>query len=511
MRDAVSTGEALGERRQRKRQSAGRLVIVSNRLPVSPEKTDAGEWQFQPSPGGLVTALAPVLRDKGGLWIGWPGTTKAVDPIEPLAVASKDIGYELKPIPLTDREFNQYYCGFSNEILWPLFHDLQSRCNFDPAYWKAYQAVNRRFAQVLARSADENDYIWVHDYHLQLVARELRRMQVKNRLAFFLHIPFPSPDIYFKLPWRLQLLEGLLAYDLVGFQTWRDRNNFIDCVETLVRGVDVDHRVRVTTIKIPGREIKVGSFPISIDFKEYARQAADPEVTKEAKRLHHAMRSSHIILGVDRLDYSKGIPERLQAFKHALEHYPGLRGKVSLIQVVSPSRADIPEYGRLKAEIERLVGEVNGRFTQPGWIPVHYIYRNLERHELLVYYRAADVALITPLKDGMNLIAKEYCAANVDDDGVLILSEFAGAASQMRREALLVNPYDVESVASAIHRACVMGEAERRSRMKRLRRSIARRDVFRWVDSFLSAADAQDVALVKSPRKPIGKRGARTP
>jgi len=471
------------------RRASGRLVIVSNRLPVSLSMSEGGQWRAVASPGGLVTALAPVLRDRGGLWIGWPGTTEPIDPSEPLSKASKEVGYTLRAVPLSHEDFNQYYCGFSNEILWPLFHDLQTRCNFDPAYWEAYQGVNRKFAEVVADNVAANDCIWIHDYHLLLVARELRSMGVKNRIAFFLHVPFPPLDICLKLPWRSQVLEGMLEYDLVGFQTWRDRNNFVQCIESLVRGLNVDARMKIATVRTQGREVKVGSFPISIDFSEFARQAADQEMAQEAEKLRKAMKGRRIILGVDRLDYSKGIPERLRAFGNALERFPDLRGNVSLIQSVSPSRADIPEYRRLKAEIERLVGEINGRFTEPGWVPVHYIYRNLARHELQAYYLAADIALITPLKDGMNLIAKEYCASKVEADGVLILSEFAGAASQLRREALLVNPYDVEGVANAIHQACTMKKSERELRMTRLRQSIARRDVFWWVDSFLAEID----------------------
>ena len=464
-------------------------MVVSNRLPVAVRKGDAGQWRVEPSPGGLVTALAPVLGRRGGLWIGWPGTTQTADLGEALTRASKGVGYNLEAMSLTAKEFTHFYLGFSNEILWPLFHDLQSRCNFDPAYWRVYQSVNRKFAEKAAKKVARNDLIWIHDYHLMLVAKELRLLGVKNKVALFLHIPFPSPDIFLKLPWRLQILEALLDHDLIGFQTWRDRNNFIRCVETLMRYRKVDSRMSVSTIAMPSREVKVGAFPISIDFKEVAREAADEAVASEARELR-AMHRRHLVLGVDRLDYSKGIPERLLSFSNALHRYPDLRGEVSLIQIVSPSRADIPEYRRLKHEIEGLVGEINGRFTKPGWIPVHYVFRSFGHRELISYYGAADVALITPLKDGMNLIAKEYCAANIDANGVLVLSEFAGAASQLRRGALLVNPYDIESVADTIQQACTMTDAERRTRMRRLRASIARRDIFWWADSFLRVATA---------------------
>ena len=471
-----------------------RLVIASNRLPIVLIRVHGDQWQVQPSPGGLVTALSAVLRERGGTWLGWSGTLEEPDLDELLAEASQKLGYMLKAVSLSKKEINQYYFGFSNEIMWPLFHDLQSRCNFDPAYWNTYQAVNRKFARVMADNARMNDYIWVHDYHLMLVARELHRMGVKSKAGFFLHIPFPSPDIYSKLPWRAEILEALLEYDLVGFQTPRDRNNFLHCVEAMLKGIHIDTRRQISTINMPKREVAVGSFPISIDFKDLARQAASRVVAENTRRLREAMPNHHIILGVDRLDYSKGIPEKLRAFKNALKRFSHLRGKVTMVQIVVPSREDIPQYQALRTEIEGLVSEINGKFTQPGWIPIHYIFRSLERTELLAYYRAADVALITPLKDGMNLVAKEYCAANVDKSGVLILSEFAGAASQLRRNSLLVNPYDIEGVANAIHRAYHMSANERQMRMQRLRKSIAKRDVFWWANFFIQAAVANKKA-----------------
>ena len=313
-------------------------------------------------------------------------------------------------------------------------------------------------------------------------------MGMENKVGFFLHTPFPSLDIWAKLPWRTQILGALLDYDTVGFQTRRDRNNFAYCIEVMQKGPHADTRKQVSIITTPKREVGIGSFPISIDFGGFARQAGSPIVAGAARQLRETMPNQQIVLGVDRLDYSKGIPEKLKAFRNALERFDELRGKITLIQVAVPSRKDIPEYQTLRAEIEGLVGKINGMFMQPGWIPIHYMFRSMERTELLAYYRSADIALITSLKDGMNLVAKEYCAANVDEIGVLILSEFAGAATQLYRDSLLVNPYDIEGVAEAIHRAYDMSIDERRWRMRKLRNSVARRDVFWWVDSFLRAA-----------------------
>lgn len=351
-----------------------------------------------------------------------------------------------------------------------------------------YQGVNRKFAEVIAKNAGMDDYIWVHDYHLMLVARELRGMGIEHRVGFFLHTPFPPLDIFIKLPQRSQILQALLHYDLLGFQTLRDGNNFVQCAEALIKGLHADARRQVCTITMPGREIRAGNFPISIDFNDFAQHASDRIVVERTRQLCESIPNCQIILGVDRLDYSKGIPEKLRAFRNALERFDDLHGKVSLVQIVVPSREEILEYQELKTEIEGLVSEINGKFTQPGWIPIHYMFRSLEQTELLAYYRAADVALITPLKDGMNLVAKEYCAANVDGNGILILSEFAGASTQLRRSSLLVNPYDIEGIANAIHRACSMVTDERRSRMRRLRTLVRKRDIFWWVDSFLRLA-----------------------
>jgi len=470
---------------------ATRLVVVSNRLPISLAKRE-GEWTLTPGAGGLVTALAPVLMNRGGLWIGWPGAAADDDLAPLLSNFSKDAGYSLHPVFLDAEEVENYYQGFSNEIIWPLFHDLPSRCNFQPGYWRSYLNVNLRFAEVTARHSRASDYVWVHDYHLMHLAFLLRNMGVERQCGFFLHIPFPPPDIFLKLPWRAKVIRALLEYDLVGFQTLRDRRNFVACMEALVPGVRVGGRGNIVTISWKNRQIRAGSFPISIDFNSFADLASDREVAKRAEEIREALRNRKIILGVDRLDYTKGIPERLRAIRQLFISHPELQEEVTFVQIAVPSREDIPEYFALKNEIEQLVGEINGQFTRPGWIPIHYQYRNLPRRELTAYYRAADMALVTPLRDGMNLVAKEYCAANTTEEGVLFLSEFAGAAAQLQKlGAILVNPYDVEGTALAIQRASVMNGRERRARMGKLRDSVRRNNIYWWVDSFLQAAFAK--------------------
>ncbi|MBI4455000.1 MAG: trehalose-6-phosphate synthase [Acidobacteria bacterium] len=474
---------------------ANRLILTSNRLPIVLSHDVTGRWQIEPGSGGLVTALAPVLRDRGGIWIGWAGIIdEGNGEIEKLLnQAARNSGYIIKSVPLIAEERDKFYYGFANEILWPILHDLQTLCNFDPHYWKTYQRVNRKFAGVIAQNSRKEDYIWVHDYQLMCVAQALRELSVHSPLGFFLHTPFPALDMFLKLPWALEILRALLQYDLIGLQTLRDRRNFIQCVEHIIPDAPIAEEGQMIMIDIGKRKVNVGSFPISIDFRDFESKAASKEVYEKSLRLHRDLPGHQIILGVDRLDYTKGIPYRLQALKNALERFPDLHEKVSLVQIVVPSRENISRYQDLKCEIERMVGEINGRFTRPGWAPIHYVFRSLERAELLAYYRMAEIALITPLKDGMNLVAKEYCASTVDENGVLILSEFAGAAAQLQESAILVNPYDIEGVADAIHQAAKMDPKERVQRMRKLRRSIQQYDIFWWVDFFLRAAFSKDL------------------
>jgi alpha,alpha-trehalose-phosphate synthase [UDP-forming] len=484
----------------RKRVSS-QLIVVSNRLPFSFRRAGRGGWRAEPGSGGLVTALLPVLRDRGGTWIGWPGVAGPAREFAPaLDAAGSEAGYRLAAVALDEEEVRDFYHGFSNEVIWPLFHDLPSLCNFDPAYWRTYCDVNRKYAAEVDARAAPGDFVWVHDYHLMNLAAELRRLGKSPRVGFFLHIPFPHPDIFLKLPWRDQVLRALLQYDLLGFQTVRDRRNFVACLQAIEKDVKIERRGTAPWARSVFGTTRIGNFPISIDYNAFLRTAATPEVAAKARELHHLLPRRKLVLGVDRLDYTKGIPLRLRAFRDLLERHPQTRGRVSLIQVVVPSREDIPEYHRMRTEIEQLIGAINGAFGRAGgWVPVWYEYRSLSRLELLAYYRAADIALITPLKDGMNLVAKEFCACSIEEDCVLILSEFAGAAEQLSGGPLLVNPYDIQGVADAIQVACAMPQAERIARMRAMRRSIRRHDVFWWVDSFLQAAIARDLRAFPRP------------
>src|SRR5207253_1938024 len=367
---------------------------------------------------------------------------------------------------------------------------LQNFCNFEPGYWQTYKAVNDRFADTIARCAQPNDFIWVHDYHLMYVAQALRERGVSQKLSgltFFLHIPFPPYDIFSKLPQQQRLLRALLQFDLLGFQTRRDVRNFLQCVRRVMSDAKVVPRRQLQLIRFEKREIRVGHFPIGIDFDSFENHARSDAVEQRAQRLRVTFPGCQLILGSDRLDYSKGIPERLRAFRTALERHPELRGRVMLIQVVVPSRVEIPKYHEFKQRIDRLVGDINGRFSTSTWLPVQYHFRSLDRDDLLAHYRGSDIAFVTPLKDGMNLVAKEYCACRIEQDGVLILSQFAGAAEQLKPDALLVNPYDIEQMADAILKAFRMSQTERGARMKRMRRVVRNENVFSWVDSFLKA------------------------
>ena len=468
-------------------RSQFRLLIVSNRLPVT-VRHDGERPRLDVSSGGLVTALSPVAEQQLVThWIGWTGTEDN-DEIKAVLRTSGTNGLVYLPVFLPKDEADGYYAGFSNEILWPLFHDLQSRCNFEPGYWDSYQSVNMRFAKAALDAAADCDLVWVHDYHLMLVGAFLRQLGIRKKLAFFLHIPFPAPDIFEKLPWGRQILHALLQYDLVGFQTRRDRQNFIASARRVEDSLKMHRSGRHLEIEQNERRTLVGAFPISIASHDWKRASESPAVQAKAQRIRHAMAGQQIVLGVDRMDYTKGIPERLQAFECLLKNHPGLRGRISLIQLAVPSREGLSKYCDLRQRVQQLVSRINGHYGEPGWVPVHYLYRHLHREQLLAYYAAADIALITPLKDGMNLVAKEYCMAKRTGDGALILSRFAGAAHELQEGAVLVNPYHHMQVAEAIRRTSLLPEAERRNRMRLLQQTITRNDVFRWCGDFLAAA-----------------------
>jgi trehalose 6-phosphate synthase/phosphatase len=474
----------------------GRLINVSNRLPVE-IKQRAGRPRLTPSAGGLASALDSIWRHHHGLWIGWAGPVDSEAAAPLLLKAAHGRPYGFRAVPLSTHEVSKFYSGFANEIIWPLFHDMPSRCDFDPEYWEVYQRVNRKFAQAVTESAHSRDLIWAHDYHLMLMGRYLREAGCVARVGFFLHIPFPAPDIFEKLPWRKSILRSLLQYHLLGFQTDRDRYNFLSCLERIVPEAISTREESHNVVVLDGRRTAISTFPISIAFEEFASHAASREVEAASTQLRQELSNNFVALGVDRMDYTKGIPERLKAFRILLRRYPELRHRITLLQVVVPSREEIPHYKELRREVELLVSQINGEFTEAGWVPIHYMHRNLTRRQLLTYYRAADIALITSLKDGMNLVAKEFCAAQVDERGVVVISEFAGAAAELQHGAIVVNPNDLAGIADAIHRACVMPVEEKRSRMKLLRDVVRTYNVQGWAESFLTATLTADPKVAR--------------
>ncbi len=470
------------------------IIIVSNRLPLILKKNSNGKIEVGKGAGGLVTAMAPVLQNRNGVWIGWPGYVQNKDSDDTMleAVQSAGPGYRVKSVMLNSEEMKNYYEGFSNSVLWPLFHDFTDKCIFLPEYWNSYQAVNKKFALTIYRNADMADFIWVHDYQLILVGSQLRKMQVQNRIGFFLHIPFPPIDTFERCPWRFELLCAMLEYNIIGFHTIQNKRNFIGCIKKVVQHAHIDAKAAydetVSELRINNRVVRIGVFPISIDYNEFFLHAWGSDIYKRSKTIRKNSRNTRILLGVDRLDYIKGIPEKLRAFKRFLTLFPQFHKKVHLIQLVVPSRREITAYADLKLEIEQLVGEINGIFSSDDWLPVNYMFRHLDRDELISLYRASDIAFITPLKDGMNLVVKEYCACNIDEKGMLILSEFAGSAQQFHQDAILVNPHDTEGMATAIYRALSMPFEEKNQRMRNLRESVKTRDLFWWLNTFLDAA-----------------------
>lgn len=466
------------------------LIIAANRLPISLKRKN-GDWQVSTGAGGLVSALSPLLKKYNGKWIGWLGTTEKGDYSQVLKETERDLGYSLCPVHLSDHDVNDYYFGFSNEILWPLFHCFETRCNFKPEYWQAYSDVNRKFAAAIAEQSSEEDFVWVQDYHLMEVAYHLKQLGHKRQTGFFLHIPFPPPDIFFKLPRRSEILESLLEFDLIGVHTENDQRNLIESIRRLKPEIAKIHGNKgLKSIEIGNRLIKIGVFPISIDYEYLVSLAGSPQVTRQSRLFHEKFPDQKVILSTDRLDYTKGIPERIMAFRNALQRYPEMHNKVTLVQVVVPSRTEVHEYEKLKAEIEQQISETNGKFGKPGWTPVQYYFRNLSIDKLAAYYRASEIALVTSLRDGMNLVAKEYVACNLEENGVLILSEFTGAAAELGKGSLLINPYDIEGTADAMYRAFIMGEEERRRRMHLMRMIVQKNDIYHWMNTFLAAAQS---------------------
>jgi len=453
------------------------LVIVANRLPVDRVEAEDGTVTWRRSPGGLVSALEPVMRSGDGAWLGWDGGSDTTN--EPFV----DDGLSLIPVPISQQEIEAFYEGFSNATLWPLYHDLVAKPEFHREWWDAYVAVNRRFAQASADAAGEGAMVWVQDYQLQLVPAMLRELRPDLRIGFFLHIPFPPLELFQQLPWRRQILEGLLGADIVGFQRPGGAQNFVRLVRQRV-----GHKTHRDLVYLPdGRVVRAAAFPISIDVVGLSELAQSDHVEARAKEIREQLGNPRtLLLGVDRLDYTKGIYNRLRAYGELVRDGHLSVEDAVFVQVATPSRERVEQYRVLRDEIDRLVGSLNGDLGRIGRPAIHYMHAAYPREEMAALYRAADLCVVTPLRDGMNLVAKEYVACRLEGTGALVLSEFAGAADELR-QAFLVNPYDINGMKASILQAVHSEPRELARRMKALRRTVAEHDVTDWATRFLDA------------------------
>ncbi len=473
-----------------------RLLLVSNRLPVT-VKADKDGISVVRSAGGLATGLRGPHERSGGVWIGWPGDVSRLTPPQRASVEAQLAELRCVPLHLTAAEVSRYYEGYSNRVLWPLCHYLIERIHRQDRDWEAYRRVNERFADLVARQYQPGDTIWVHDYQLMLVPALLRARLPQARIGYFHHIPFPSSEIFRTLPRRVELLRGLLGADLIGFHTHTYVRHFTSSLMRLL-GLETV----VDQVSYEGREVRLGDFPMGIDAQAFENLANEPAVLEDVRMHREQSKGQRLLMGVDRLDYTKGIPQRLQAVQRLLEREPAWRGRLRFVQVAVPSRTAVEDYATYRDKVDELVGRINGLYGSVHNVPVHYLYRSFNERQLAALYRAADVLLVTPIRDGMNLVAKEFCAARPDEDGVLVLSEFAGSADEMG-DAVMVNPYDVEGMADALETALEMPEEERRTRMRNLRARVREYDVHWWVRSFLDTLQA-----VPTPPPRVAPAGA---
>ncbi len=459
-------------------------------MPVDRVVGEDGETTWRRSPGGLVSALEPVMRKNNGAWIGWPGDTgEDLDPFE-------DDGLTLVPVSMTEQEHNEFYEGFSNATLWPLYHDLVAKPSFHREWWESYVSVNQRFADAAAKFSAEGATVWVQDYQLQLVPAMLRELRPDLRIGFYLHIPFPPAELFSQLPWRRQILEGLLGADLVGFQLSGAAQNFVRLVRQRV-----GHKTHRGSVYLPdGRVVHARAFPISIDTEEFEELARSEPVAERAAEIRRELGNPQkLFLGIDRLDYTKGIHARLRAFSELIaEEHLSLEDAL-FVQVATPSRERVDQYRILRDDIDRLVGRINGDLGRIGRPVIHYLHSSFPREEMAALYRAADIMVVTPFRDGMNLVAKEYVACRYDGDGALVLSEFAGAADELR-QAYMVNPYDINGMKSRMLEAYHAEPKDRTKRMRAMRKTVAENDVSHWATTFLDALTEPNPAHTKQMR-----------
>ncbi len=460
-----------------------KLIVTSNRIPCNISVTD-GKIKYKKSIGGLITALDPILLKNGGLWIGWNGqTVDSIPDKQKICIADECSrkSYSVKCVQLTKKEIQNYYHGFSNRSIWPLFHGFIFQSYFSLDYWKSYTCVNRKFCNNVMEEVKGNELIWVHDYHLTLLPEMLKQINPELKVMFFLHIPFPNFEIFRVLPWNREILAGLLGCNLVGFQTRGDAINFLVCCKELLDArVDFKKSLAIHDKKTTS----VKNIPISIDFDRFNKMAGG-KITDRFLNSKKVGSDTKLIISVERLDYTKGIKERILAIERFFEKYPKYKKKLAFLQISVPSRTKIREYISLKKEIDELVGRINGRFSDEKWSPIHYIYKAIPQTKLIKLYKAADICLVTPLRDGMNLVSKEYVSCKAEGNGVLILSRFAGAADEMGEHAIMVNPYDIEEIADSINTALNLHRNTKKNMMFELRKIVKENDVFTWAKKVL--------------------------
>jgi trehalose 6-phosphate synthase/phosphatase len=454
-----------------------RTIIISNRLPTKVQRAADG-LHFQPSEGGLATGLGSIYQADGNVWVGWPGLF-VEDAAEQAQVTERLANDSMAPVFLTEAEIHDYYEGFSNGTLWPTFHYFSEFATYVPAHWEAYQAVNEKFCQAVLALAGPEDTIWVHDYQLLLLPELLRRARPNATIGFFLHIPFPSYELVRVLPWSAELLRGMLGADLIGFHTFGYMHHFLSAVGHLL-GLPTQNG----QVETPERTVLVDAFPMGIDYERYAQAAVSEAAQGYERAYREVLRDTRVILSIDRLDYTKGIAQRLHAFEGLLVAHPEWVGQVSLLMVVVPSRDQVAQYAALKEEIDELVGRMNAHYRTITWNPINYFYRSFPFEELAAFYHLADVALVTPVRDGMNLVAKEFIASKDGKPGVLILSERAGAAQELS-DAILINPTNTDQLVEALHQALTMPEDEQRQRLRHLQELVRQYDVFAWTKLFM--------------------------
>ncbi len=461
-----------------------KLIIVSNRLPITVREKNR-KLVFEPSVGGVATGLSSLDTDYEKYWIGWPGADYVNLSSRQREEVDADLGESnFCPVNLTAEDVDDYYHGFCNEVIWPIFHYFVQYGTYKKEFWESYITANRRFADVILEVAQPDDYIWVHDYHLMLVPDLVKSRLPLSSIGFFLHIPFPSSEIFRLIPWCRQIIEGLTGADLIGFHTFDYVRHFAESVRRIL-----GHEHSLGRFIIGDREIRTDTFPMGIDYEKFSSAPASRKVRKKQDKIKKLLGTDRkVILSIDRLDYSKGIPERLRAYDLFLERNPKLQGKVVLLLVAVPSRTEVTHYKILKTEVDNLVGSINGRYGTIGWNPIHYMYRSFGFDDLISLYSSADILFITPLRDGMNLIAKEYVASRQDGTGVLILGEMAGTAQELS-EALIINPNDLEVTSHALEIAFSMSASEQKGRMKTMQRRLDRYNIHTWTADFMERLD----------------------